>query len=98
MEKYEDAIGIEPRNPNAHIGLGNIYFAQKMYEDAAMHYQVGLLFGGDSSSVWTLLGKAYMNMGRAVDAAGCFKKALDLDPKNDEAKKLMEQIGQPQNP
>jgi tetratricopeptide (TPR) repeat protein len=95
MEEYNDALGIEPRNPHAHIGLGNIYLAQKMYEEAAMHYQIGLLFGEDSSSVWTLLGKAYMNMGRTLDAADSFKKALDLDPKNAEAKKLLEQIGQP---
>ena len=93
-EEYRDALRIEPRSPTANIGLGNAYSALKMYEDAAMHYQIGILFGGESSPAWTNLGRAYLELGRTVDSAAAFGKALELDPKNSEARKLMERIGQ----
>jgi len=47
----------------------------------------------DMPNVWDSLGEAYMNKGENKLAIESFKKVLELDPENQNAKKMLEKLG-----
>jgi len=90
LEQYRLALMLAPRNVKAHIGIAQTYSALDRHEDAVTHYQMALLYGGDSSNIWTRLGNEYLKLGMHASATSCFKEALELNLRDEAAKKLLE--------
>ncbi len=96
MQEYEAALAIDPNNASAHFGRG---VARLMAPPG---------FGGDLDGAigdlefacaknpfpeaWYQLGEAYKRKGLTDKAKGAYKKALELDPKNQEAAKALAEL------
>ena len=66
--------------------MGEIALRQGLFGDAIAHLQKASRLAPRSARVFTLLGEAFLALGRNPDAAANFKKALQLDPDNTRAR------------
>ncbi|MBA3394740.1 MAG: protein kinase [Deltaproteobacteria bacterium] len=83
---FRKALDLDPRNPAATIGMGEIALRQGLFGDAIVHLKKAVRLAPRSARVFTLLGEAYLRSGNNNDAAASFKKALQLDPDNTRAR------------
>ncbi len=83
---FRKALDLDPRNPAATIGMGEIALRQGLFGDAIVHLKKAVRLAPRSARVFTLLGEAYLRSGNNNDAASTFKKALQLDPDNTRAR------------
>ncbi|MFC1707265.1 tetratricopeptide repeat protein [Planctomycetota bacterium] len=74
---------------NAEIAESYYYLLGLPYHAADRRYAARRRLKGDS---YTLLGVAYKEMGKAQHARGCWRKAVDQDPKNEAARKWLRSI------
>jgi cytochrome c-type biogenesis protein CcmH/NrfG len=79
----EEAVAKDPKNAEAWIELGNLYFdAQKI--DGAIHaYETALKVKPDNANVITDLGVMYRKKGQAKEALALFNKAHEINPKHE---------------
>ncbi len=66
---YQQAVGLDPINPNLRIALGGVYFAQKNYDDAIRLFQTAVDLKPD-------LPNAHYNLAAAFREKGQYEKAL----------------------
>ena len=70
---------------------GEALYANKDYEGAMQDYQLLLEIHPENAAINNEnIGRAYMNLKNKRGARVFFRKALELDPENDELKKLLE--------
>lgn len=62
------SIALDPRLPEAHLQLGNLYSDQSKYADAIPHYQRALQENADLADAHYRLGQAYVHTGQRVRA------------------------------
>jgi len=62
------SIELDPKFPEAHLQLGNLYSEQKRYSDAAPHYERALAVNADLADAHYRLGQAYVHLGKRDDA------------------------------
>ncbi len=86
LQMAKVAIKREPENASYLDTMGWIYFKLKKYELAEKYIQKSLSFNGGSSVVNDHLGDVYQAMGNMKDALLYWKKALELNPNNEELK------------
>ena len=83
LNQYEESIAIMPENPDAHFNLGCIFLRRKEYASAAWEFEeVIKLKPPYLSDVYVNLGIARYNAGSFGEALVALKKALQLNPKN----------------
>ncbi|OPY72223.1 MAG: photosystem I assembly protein Ycf3 [Syntrophorhabdus sp. PtaU1.Bin002] len=83
-EDYQEAITLEPTNPEYHNMLGNVYFETESHQQAIDAYQRA--FAIENQPIYACnLGRTYGNLGRWEEMIGFCSKALDLrrEKKND---------------
>ena len=83
---YNKALGIDPKNVDATIGLGEIALQQGSAGAALVHLKKAARLAPKSARVQTLLGEAYLSSGNNAAAAASFKKALQIEPDNSRAR------------
>ncbi|MBI5358779.1 tetratricopeptide repeat protein [Candidatus Amesbacteria bacterium] len=66
---YQQAIGLDPINPNLRIALGGVYFAQKNYDEATRLFQTAVDLKPD-------LANAHYNLAAAFREKGQYERAL----------------------
>lgn len=77
---FEGLAVLDGRNPYVHGILGSIYQKQEKYDIALARYTMALnIFPDDVSSLMNR-GEIFLKLGKFVEAAEDFKKALALDP------------------
>jgi tetratricopeptide (TPR) repeat protein len=65
---------------------------QKKWEDAMGYLKKSLKYKDDVAQTHLLLGQCYQNLNKKDDAVREYKRALKLDPKNEQAKKGLEAL------
>jgi cytochrome c-type biogenesis protein CcmH/NrfG len=73
-------IQSDPKDLNALIQLGNLYYDHGQFRDAADWYGRVLEINPDNADVLTDRGTSFWNLGQADVAIAEFQKALALDP------------------
>ncbi len=83
-EAYYTALALDPADPTPYIGLARLYRERKNHNSAAYWYRQAAVIGNEASS-WLLAGAHERMAGRDSTAREALKKALELEPNNDEA-------------
>lgn len=65
----QQAIALDPNNPQQYIDLGGIYYQLGLYDDAIRQFQIAINLKKDYAN-------AYYNLGHALEAKGNLKEAL----------------------
>jgi predicted O-linked N-acetylglucosamine transferase (SPINDLY family) len=66
--------------PAFHQTLAQCYLAQRLWEEAAAHFENALRLAPGSARNWNDLGCAFQELGRLEDALRCFERALAAEP------------------
>ncbi len=85
VEALKQKIEKNPKDVQAYIDLGNMYFDANMPPQAIEHYTKALELEPDNSNVWTDLGTMHRHNGDLDKAIECYQKAAKIDPKNKNA-------------
>jgi len=65
----------------------------KLLDDAIEVFKLNAKLFPGVPNVWDSLGEAYMNKGENKLAIESYKRVLELDPENQNAKKMLEKLG-----
>lgn len=85
-----DEVDFENEDNLNSMGYGLLN--QKRIDDAIKIFQLNIQLFPTSANVYDSMGDAYYNKGDFAAALINFKKSLTLDPKNDNAKQMIEEI------
>ncbi len=97
-------ITFKAKNPEAKIfseaglkALGYSYFGNKDYDIAIKLFEMNVAEYPDSWNVYNSLGEAYLTSGNNEKAIENYKKSVELNPDNENGKKILEEITMPNN-
>jgi tetratricopeptide (TPR) repeat protein len=98
---FEQEARANPEDPNSYYNLGNIYFAQGKYAEAAAQFRLALTKKVDDKTyeaeLLTRLGNAHAALKQTDEAAAAYQKAAAASPSYAEARRrladLYEQTG-----
>ena len=79
VKAYKDAIRRSPSRDDIYISLGNLYFSDGKYDEAAEVYEKAVKIWSSSGNHYAL-GQAYLNAGRHSEADREFNTVLRLEP------------------
>jgi tetratricopeptide (TPR) repeat protein len=80
IKALKTSLRLNPYRDDIHIKLGNLYFSEKQYTEAAAEYEKAVKLNPSSSNTFAL-GQAYMNAGRHPDADVQFNKVMRMEPR-----------------
>ena len=66
--------------------------SQGMYDEAVLKYKEALKQGGDKKNIYFNLGSVYFKMGNINEAIKSYKNVLNIDPRDEEAKRNIEKL------
>lgn len=81
-KSFERALLVDPRNAEAHHGLGVCMDLQKRYPAAEEHYRLAIATEPKNATYHADLGYSYFLQKRYPDAEKSLGRALELDPSN----------------
>jgi len=64
----QKSVELDPKLPEAHLQLGNLYSEQKKYSDAVLYYEQALALNTDLADAHYRLGQAYVHLGKSDEA------------------------------
>jgi Flp pilus assembly protein TadD len=82
IEQYKSALTLDPSNVEAHGLLAEGRFHQQNFLEASLHYRAYLKARPEEPGVWTNFGVALASSGKLEEAAGAFRRAVELEPQN----------------
>lgn len=82
IDELKRIVEKDPKNLQALIALGNIYYDGQKFEEALVYYKKALEIDPKISSVWTDMGTMYHQLGKVDSSIICFQKGVDFDSKN----------------
>lgn len=91
-ERYRAALQLNPRIPQAYFGLGMVQSREQNHAEAVKSFRQSIELNGASSRTWTQLGLSLLALGEKTAAAQALAKATELDPKNEGAKRALQEI------
>ncbi len=80
-------------NPGDLNSLGYTLLRGAKVDDAVRVFETNVALYPNDWNVYDSLGEALMNAGRKDEAIANYKKSLELNPKNDNGKKMLEKLG-----
>lgn len=84
--QYKEVIAKDPKNYDAVVGLGNLYYDAGQAEKAIEIYKKALEINPNDVNVRTDMGTMYRKIGKFDEAIGEFKKAASIDPKHEQSR------------
>lgn len=84
-KNFQRALLVDPKNAEAHHGLGVCLDLQKRYPAAEEHYKAALAIDSRNATYVADLGYSYFLQGRYAEAEKALSGALILDPNNKQA-------------
>ena len=88
------SLKLNPSDENALHHLGLILLSKQAYDEAVSCFQKVLQINPDSALTHGALGVAYHKLGEKDLAIREFQEVLRLDPRNQNARKMLEHLGQ----
>jgi cytochrome c-type biogenesis protein CcmH/NrfG len=85
VEALKQKIEQNPKDVEAYVALGNLYFDANMPPQAVEYYTKAAELDPHNSNVWTDLGTMHRHNGELDKAIECYEKATKADPKNKNA-------------
>lgn len=88
VDPLEQAIQINPKSPEAHLNLGNVYDGLKRYDDAVREFKKVIELEPPTASPakladpWYNLGSAYYKLHKWPEAIAAYQKSASLNPKD----------------
>jgi GT2 family glycosyltransferase/tetratricopeptide (TPR) repeat protein/SAM-dependent methyltransferase len=86
-------VELVPHDPSAWHNLGVVQMLQGHPEQAVTAFQESLRHGPDFPGSWVLLGSALRQCGRIPEAVQAWRRTLELEPTNAEARSQLQQLG-----
>ncbi len=80
-EAYNQAIAIDPTDPNGRAGRGDVLAAQRLFDQAIADYTEAIRLDPSHSRAFAGRGIAYYTLGRDEDAVADLDRAIAIDPK-----------------
>lgn len=77
---YEKALAADPANLDLHVELGDVYFAQKRYGDAARLFAASVMRDPGYALGWYDLAHAHARAGNHSDAVRAYREYMKLRP------------------
>ena len=88
----KDFPGWKIFSENAMNDKGYEFARKQNYETAIRILQLNTIAYTGSANVWDSLGEVYMISGNKKEAISNYKRSLQLDPTNENAKQMMEKL------
>lgn len=85
----ENVLRLNPKHFEANFNIGGLYFDAKNYDKSAEFYQKAISVNPKSDNGFYRLAETYQQMGMKNAALQNCQKALQINPNNEYAKKLM---------
>lgn len=85
LENLTRMVELAPESARAHQVLGDAYFAEQRFDEAAGEYQAAVKLEPGKADVHYLLGNTYFKQSLFSLALDSFDRVLELDPLNAEA-------------
>ncbi|MGH9961537.1 MAG: tetratricopeptide repeat protein [Pyrinomonadaceae bacterium] len=82
--EYIEAARLDPLDPRAFVGLGNVYLDQGFFKKAAEQYKKAVELKPDYLDAYMPLGFAYVRLNQYDNAKDAYLKAGEIDPENPE--------------
>ncbi|KAE8357803.1 hypothetical protein BDV27DRAFT_78697 [Aspergillus caelatus] len=92
IDKFTQAIAIEPENHILYSNRSAVYSAQSEYEKALEDANKATEIKPDWSKGWQRKGAAYRGLGDLLAAHDAYEEALKIEPGNDQAKSGMNAV------
>jgi tetratricopeptide (TPR) repeat protein len=90
MQAYERIVAIDPFDPAAHSGLGQLALTNNQSQTAIREFKAALAIGPtDKAAAHCDLGEAYLLANRPADAKAEALAALEIAPSFDRAQELL---------
>lgn len=77
-QTYQQAIALDPLNPNTRIALGGIYYSVGQYENAIDTFELAVAVKADHANSYFNLAAAYREAGRIDEAIAAMSRVLSL--------------------
>jgi tetratricopeptide (TPR) repeat protein len=90
LEMAKQAVTAEPDNAAYLDTYGWVFYRLEKYDDAASYIEKAIATGKASAVVQEHLGDIYLKLGQREKAVMQWKKALEMDPKNESAKEKIQ--------
>jgi tetratricopeptide (TPR) repeat protein len=81
-QMIKEAIALDPKRVESHLGLARFYLQTNRPQDAERVYQEAVAANDRSSLARVEYGKFLTQAGRGADAEAQFRKAVEVDPEN----------------
>jgi len=88
VDPLEQAIQINPKSPEAHLNLGNVYDGLKRYDDAVREFKKVIELqptnapAAKQADPWYNLGSVYYKQRKWPEAISAYQKSAALNPKD----------------
>ena len=83
IAELEETVAKDPKNTEAWIELGNLYFDAQQLDKAIQAYEAAVKLQPENANVWTDLGVMYRRKGDTKQALAAFNKAQAVDPRHE---------------
>lgn len=93
-EAFSQALKYDARNGYVHNNLGLVLYNQDKYAAAAREFEAAIVADDKVASRQVNLGLAYMSLRQFTKAESAFKRAMKLDPTNQEYVDLLQEAGE----
>src|ERR1035437_577919 len=80
IEQFRAAVKANPREPNAHFGLGYLLWTQNQFEEAATEFQAELANFPDNAQALAFLADSDIHIGKPEEALPLAEKSIQIDP------------------
>ncbi|GJL78617.1 MAG: hypothetical protein NPINA01_16060 [Nitrospinaceae bacterium] len=89
LEKYKEAVRVNPQDGMGHYNLGEVYIELSRFSEALPSLKEAIRINPKLRSAYYQLGFALVQMGRDEDALEPLGQALQLDPKTQVTRKML---------
>ena len=80
VQQFRAAVEANPKEPDAHFGLGYLLWIKKQYQEAASEFQAEIANDPDHIQAMLYLADADIQLNQIADARPLLEKVLKLDP------------------
>ncbi len=92
LGRLEQALAIDPAHLAARENLAGVLCSIGRYREGLEHYALAVEQSPDDPATRLLMARAHLALGEIAGAEGQLERALELDPKLPEARRMLEEI------